>query len=546
MSWNRQSLDDLPRLGWAAEPTPITPLSELAAERGLDWLGVKRDDLCDGLAGSTKTRKLDFLLAEPRLRDADGWASIGAIGSGHLAALSVAARKLDKRLLAHCFWEPPSEDVLGNLACIASGPTTIRYATTRPTLVLRHPLVMTARRTGGCECIPAGATSELGTLGTVRGGLELADQVRSGEIERPDTIYVPWGTGGTATGISIGLGLAGLPIPVVAVATVERVFATGLSLGYVRRAALRLLDRKIGLPTDFEPAPLRIVHGHVGKAYGHPTEASCGACDLLGGHGLRLEPVYGGKAFSALLAALDQGGPDRPKRILYWLTSHAGELPTVDDWRARLPARLGRHLARAEASGRGPSRRGLLIGGAAAAALIGVARTTGYGDALPDWQGHELSRWEAQVLVAAAEAVIPDTPGLLPADGPSGAEVAANVDRYLRGMPAPMRAEVHGLFVLVEQGTLLGGRLSRLTKLDPAQRRAFLEGLGRRGGLVSVAARGIRDLCYVGWYQDPRTWRAIGYSGPLVKEQEPGVPPRETPYDALVAAPGVSPEGRIP
>ena len=542
MIWTRESLDTLPRLGWVAEPTPITPLPALAAERGLDWLGFKRDDLAGGLAGSTKTRKLDFLLADPRLRDAQGWASIGAIGSGHLAALTVAARKLDKRLLAHCFWEPLSEDVLGNLACIASGPTTIRYATSRPTLVLRHPMVMLARRTGGCRCIPAGATSALGTLGTVRGGLELAEQVRAGELDRPDVIYVPWGTGGTAVGLSIGLGLAGLDVPVVAVATVERIFATGLSLGHVRRRVLAELDRRIGLPGGFAPAPLRIVHGHVGKAYGHPTAASRGACDLLAGHGLRLEPVYGGKAFSALLSRLDG---DHPRRVLYWLTSHRGELPTEDDWRERLPPRLARHLERAERRGRGPSRRGLLIGGAAAAALVAVGRTTGYRSDLADWQGRELARWEALVLVAAAEAVIPDLPGPLPTDGPSPGELAANVDRYLVGMPAPMRAEVHGLMTLVEQGTLLGGRLSRLTRLDPAKRRAFLEGLTRRGGLLAVASRGIRDLCYVGWYQDPRTWPALGYSGPLVRRREPGEPPRATPYDALVAPPGGLPEGLV-
>ncbi len=542
MTWTRDSLDALPRLGWVAEPTPVTPLPELASEQGLDWLGVKRDDLCAGLAGSTKTRKLDFLLADPRLRDADGWASIGAIGSGHLAALSLAARKLDKRLLAHCFWEPPSEDVLGNLACIASAPTTIRYATSRPTLVLRWPRVMTAQRTGGCACVPAGATSRLGTLGTVRGGLELADQVKAGEVPRPDAVYVPWGTGGTAVGLSIGLGLGGLDVPVVAVATVERVFATWVSAAAVHRSVLRELDRTIGLPGSFEPASLRIVHGHVGKAYGHPTPASCEACDLLAGHGLRLEPVYGGKAFSAMLQ-------ERPARAVYWLTSHRGDLPTVDGWRDRLPARLAKHLARAEATGRGPrgvlSRRGLLVGGAAAA-LIGVARTTGYRGSLDGWQGRELARWEAQVLVAVAEAVIPDRPGPLPTEGPDGARLAANVDRYVAAMPAPLRTEVHGLFVLVEQGTALGGRVRRLTRLDPSRRRAFLEGLSRRGGLLAVASRGVRDLCYVGWYQDPRTWPAIGYTGPLVKEQAPDAPLRETPYDALVAAPGAAPEGLVP
>ena len=65
-------LDRLPRLGWAADPTPIQAMPELAAELGLGWLGCKRDDLTQPGSGGTKTRKLDFLLASPPWRDAPG------------------------------------------------------------------------------------------------------------------------------------------------------------------------------------------------------------------------------------------------------------------------------------------------------------------------------------------------------------------------------------------------------------------------------------------------------------------------------------------
>jgi D-cysteine desulfhydrase len=540
LSWTPEQLDVLPRLGWAQAPTPITPLPELAAELGLDWFGVKRDDLADGLEGSTKTRKLDFLLAEGPLADAPVWASVGAIGSGHLAALSLAATKLERRLVAHTFFEPPSPDVLTNLACIVSGPTTLRYTAGRAGVALRWPGLFVGGRSGGGRTIAAGATSPIGVVGAVRGGLELAAQIREGLLPRPDRLYLPWGTGGTAVGLSIGLALAGEPLPIRAVAAVERIFATRWQLAAVQRGTLKLLARRVGgLPDGFAPAPIELVHGHVGRAYGYSTPASCGACDRVRPHGLRLEPVYGGKAFCALLddARRGDGG-----RILYWLTSHRGELPAAEGWRERLPPRLVRDLDRAR-SGKGPSRRGALLGGAAVAAgLLVVTRTTGYRDEdFADWQGEELAGWEAQVLAAAAEAVIPDEAGPLPAEGPSLRELVANVDRYLASMPAPTKTEIHGLMILLEQGTVIGGRLRRLTNLDPAARRGFLEGLRARGGLLGVAARGVRDLCYVGWYQDPRTWPPLGYGGPIVKQLAPGESPRETVYDALVAPPGESP-----
>ena len=76
----------LPRLGWIDEPTPVTPA--VVAGRAVY---IKRDDLGAALHGSTKVRKLDALLAASPWADAPRFASAGAIGSGHLTALTAAA-----------------------------------------------------------------------------------------------------------------------------------------------------------------------------------------------------------------------------------------------------------------------------------------------------------------------------------------------------------------------------------------------------------------------------------------------------------------------
>ena len=84
-------------------------------ELALRSLWVKRDDLCPALLGGTKVRKLDHLLAEPRFATADGWISVGSIGSGHLSALASAAGALKQRLDVITFWQPPSDRVLEDL-----------------------------------------------------------------------------------------------------------------------------------------------------------------------------------------------------------------------------------------------------------------------------------------------------------------------------------------------------------------------------------------------------------------------------------------------
>ena len=534
--WTLDTLSPLPRLGWVNDAVPVTPLPEQAAELGLHWLGVKRDDQLEPLGGGTKTRKLDYLLAAEPFASAPRWASVGAIGSGHLAAMTMAAKALDRTLDAHCFFEPLGPSVLENLACIASGPTRLFYRSNRVTLGLRSPGVVLGRPKGAVPSVPPGGSVPAGVVGVIAGGLELAGQIHRGDLPRPDVVFVPWGTGGTAVGIALGLALAGLPTPVRAVATVEPWFVSRRVLRRLADGALRWLERAgIPAPAGFDPPLPEGVRGHVGRGYGHPTEASEDACRWIGAGGVAAEPIYGGKALSALRQeALGLRG----QTVLYWLTSHGGGLPSEPDWAERLPPGLRRRLRR----GTGPSRRRLLVGGAALLGATALRHGVGY-DRFEGWSGLVLDRREAQVLAAAAEAIVPDVPGPLPVDGPSARELVSAVDRYLAGMPATMIIELHGMFELLEQGTLLGGRISRLTSLEPDARRGFLLRLESFGGLLAQASRGVRDLCLLGWYQDARTWAPLGYRGPWVPAAGLGGPGR---YSSLVAPAGREPWGVRP
>ena len=86
-----EELAALPSLGWVKAPSPVMALPALAKHLKLGSLVVKRDDQLDALHGGNKARKLDVLLATPAFKDAPKWASLGAIGSGHLAACTAAA-----------------------------------------------------------------------------------------------------------------------------------------------------------------------------------------------------------------------------------------------------------------------------------------------------------------------------------------------------------------------------------------------------------------------------------------------------------------------
>ena len=500
-------LGDIPRWGWVTQPSVVQRLADDESELGLDWFGVKRDDLLDGLYGGTKVRKLDTLLASPLYHSASVWASMGAIGSGHVANLVAAAQLLDRRVEAHMVWEPQSRGVLQNLAFTASGPSDLHYYSGFAGLALRNPSLIWGRGDGHRAVVARGATQPEGLLGIVAGGLELADQIVAGELPEPDGIVLPFGTGGTAAGLAVALQLAGLQTKVEAVSVVPRVVS---GRGMLRKiiAGVTAQLTAIGVTVPGNPdARVHLVRGHLGRGYGHPTPQSAAACDRFAS--LPLEEVYSGKAMAALLASAPNY---QHRRVLFWVTPHRPGLPCDPNWRDRLPPALRQRLT---GQTRGLSRRRLVIGAVAVAGFSTLR--LGFHPIIPGVKGHVLSNWEASVLAACVPVIIPDEPGGPMPPGPTPDEVAANVDRYLQGMPSFMRLEIHGLFALIEHGTGLGCGPMRFTRSSPVVRARMLANLGAMGTLPRQAYRGIRDLVLLGWYQDPRTWPAMGYEGPLIK-----------------------------
>jgi len=521
-------LDAVPRLGWGSAPTPVEPLEPLRDDVGAAWLGVKRDDLCDALFGSTKVRKLDYVLAAQPWAEATGWVSTGGIGSGHLVAMTAAARQLERRFEATCFWTPASERALDNLAFVASFADTLRYRHTRPGMVLRYGGLVFGDGHDGARVVPPGGSNGVGALGGVRAGMELAAQIDAGALPLPDRVYVPLGSGGTVAGIALGLGMAlGSRAPTVhAVACVEWPLITRRRVYDLIGQAQRVLARAGALElAAMSPAPLVTDHRWIGPRYAVATPAGLSACDRLQNVGVPLEPVYSGKTMASLLSD-DQKG----RNVLFWFTARRPQtLPSEPGWRERLPPALARRLG----DPAGFTRRRFVLGGAAlVAGAVGTARFTGY-PGWPDWPGHVLAPWEGHVIRACAEALLP--PAL---DDGAYAQVAVNVDRYVQSMPSHGRLELHAALASVEHATTpLAFKLSRLTALSPQSRLDYLETLAARGGLQRQLYRAVRDLCMVGYYQQPATWESINYGGPLA------LPTGPDPYAALVAPAGAAPPG---
>jgi D-cysteine desulfhydrase len=385
---------------------------------------------------------------------------------------------------------------------------------------------LTSARIDEAAVVPPGATSAVAMLGLVRAAFELAAQIQQGVLPSPDRVVLALGSGGTAAGLAVGLGLAGVPATVHAVATVERLMSPRFRIRALVRGLMRELSRA-GIDPG-TPRPIRIDRSEVGRGYGLATPRSFAGARELIDLGLAGEAVYTGKAWGAI-------GRGRG-RVLFWDTARRGKLEVDPDWKNRLPPALMAALPRAIEAGheppkaRGASRRLLLTGGVLALAA-GAAHRAGR----PRPGLDVLSGWEAEVLEAAGGCILPPAP-----IEPVLARLPANVDRFIATLDRNLRTEIHAMLALIEIApvALMG---SRFTRLSIEERLRFLERLRERGGVLEQASRGIRDLIFLGYYQAPETWPALGYGGTWVTDA-----PRPSAYDRLRARTGELPRAARP
>ena len=120
-------------------------------------------------------------------------------------------------------------------------------------------------------------------------------------MPEPSHVVCAVGTGGTAAGLAVGLGLAGLDTKVLGVVVNDKLRLDHSTL-------MKLASRTAHLAGAPVPDRDRLVvtNDFLGAGYGHPTPESESALQSV--DELRLDPVYTAKAMAAALA-LDTPGP---------------------------------------------------------------------------------------------------------------------------------------------------------------------------------------------------------------------------------------------
>ncbi|MFW6205620.1 MAG: 1-aminocyclopropane-1-carboxylate deaminase/D-cysteine desulfhydrase [Gemmatimonadota bacterium] len=299
-------------------PTPVERITDVPGGfRGQLW--AKRDDRSSNEYGGNKVRKLEYLLADARARGAGRVITTGVVGSHHCLATCVHGRRLGLPTTLVVFPQPETSHSRAMAALNEAWADEVRRCSSFAIQPFAEAAVRWRYRAESPYVIPGGGSNDLGALGYVGGALELAEQVRSGYVPRPDTITVAAGTLGTLAGLVLGVGMTDLTDRIVGVRIVPTTVGNRVALGrLVEGAARRLADAGVRVPDPrLVLERVELVGDYFGAGYGRPAEWGDRATDWFAARGLQLDPSYTAKTAAAVLDRL-AAEPDGVH--LYWHT----------------------------------------------------------------------------------------------------------------------------------------------------------------------------------------------------------------------------------
>ena len=341
----------LPRVAFVRTPTPVGVL-ELDPELPRGRLYVKRDEHSCPSYGGNKPRKLEFVIGDALRRGARALVTTGGLGTNHGLATTILGRGAGLKTVLVLVQQPVTEAVRETLLLQAAYGARQVYGGNVPGAALQTLRVLAGSWVRGARpvLIATGGSSPRGNLGFVSAGLELAEQVRSGELPEPERVFVPVGSGGTLAGLVLGLRLAQLRTRAVGVLVTDILPPSPARLAHAARRTLSLLRRADpSVPAlPIVPSDFPLITSELGPGYGAPTPAASEAVELAVRAGLSLDMTYAGKCLAAIVKRARRAelgnGP-----ILFWNTYNAVDVALGAPRRARLeelPRAIRRALAR--------------------------------------------------------------------------------------------------------------------------------------------------------------------------------------------------------
>jgi len=299
--------------------TPVKKLTKLEKILGINSLWVKCDDVSSPLYGGNKSRKMEFIYAEVIEQNMKKVLTAGAIGSNQCVANAIFCQKLGLKPIAVMIDQPVTSFVRDNLLLDLYFNNELYYSKE------------TIPKSDDIYYMAPGCSTPLGNLGYLDAAFELKNQVDKGEIPEPDYIFVPTASSGTASGLTMGVKLAGLKTHIHAVQTSFSGMANFKAIRRLSKKTQKYLnDLEVSIP-DITFEHLHYNEDYYGGEYGLPTKKCIEAINLLNAEeGISLEPTYSGKTFAALLGFVRKNKlKTKDKTIVFWNTFNSHDFSEI-------------------------------------------------------------------------------------------------------------------------------------------------------------------------------------------------------------------------
>jgi len=273
-------------------------------------LSIKRDDRSGHAIGGNKVRALEWLLGS--VREGDRVLTVGPRGSTHALATAVCARSLGAQATI-VRWSQHMNDAARLVDARMFRAARVIDAIWVPTAYA----IAASLRLRRTRYLRAGGAAPLAVLGHMNAALELVEQAGRRECEVPARVFVPFGTGVTATGLAMGFRLAGLSTRVTGVRVVPRIAGRLKNAFALARRTEHFIRRVAGVGVPkITHLDLDLEHGFYGGKYGRPLAKPSEHERWLGKLDIKLDDTYSRKAFAAAAAHAMHGG----ERTMFWLT----------------------------------------------------------------------------------------------------------------------------------------------------------------------------------------------------------------------------------
>jgi D-cysteine desulfhydrase family pyridoxal phosphate-dependent enzyme len=319
----------LPRINLGNYPTPLTEASHLSTALGGPRILIKRDDLTGLALGGNKCRKLEFVMADAKLKGIDTVITTGSSQSNFALQMAAAARKLNME--AHLvLFKGVHAQMQGNLILHDILDSKVRIIEIDPSEVLggtimvkmnaladelsqqgRHPLV-----------IPAGAHTPLGTTGWVNAADEIRQQLQAQKIDA-QYIVVTNGSSGTQAGLEIGVKYFRLPLKIIGISVFNKKTKAISEVVNMANETAKFLN----LDLTFTPDEITVYDDYLGEGYGIITDGCVQAIRLVAQtEAIFLDPVYTGKAMAGFIDLIHKGQFTSKDTVVF---IHSGGIPAL-------------------------------------------------------------------------------------------------------------------------------------------------------------------------------------------------------------------------